>query len=63
MSKHIILDYDEYLRMSGWAQKYLEISEYAKIPLNMLEGHRLDKDTSYLYLKGILRKLGDDNAD
>ena len=63
MSKHIILDYDEYLRMSGWAQKYLEISEYAKIPLNMLEEHRLDKDTSYLYLKGILRKLGDDNAD
>lgn len=63
MSKQIIIDYDEYLRMSGWAQKYLEILEYAKIPLNMLEEHRLDKDTSYLYLKGILRKLGDDNAN
>lgn len=53
------MDYDEYLRVSGWAQKYLEVLEYAKIPLNMLKEHRLDKDTSYLHLKGILRKLGE----
>ena len=53
----IIIDYDEYLHISGWAQKYAEVLEYAQIPLNMLEEHRLDKDTSHLYLKGILRKL------
>ena len=62
-NKQIILDYDEYLQISGWAKKYLEVLEYAKIPLIMIENHRLDKDTSHLYLKGILRKLGDDNAD
>lgn len=63
MNKHIVLDYDEYLQISGWAQKYTEVLEYAQIPLNMLKEHRLDKDTSHLYLKGILRKLGDNNAN
>ena len=59
----IIIDYDEYLHISGWAQKYSEILEYVQIPLMLLEQHQLDKDTSYLYLKGILRKIGNENAN
>lgn len=61
--KQIIIDYDEYLQISGWADKYQEILEYAKIPLMLLEQNQLNKDTSYLHLHGILRKIGNENAD
>ena len=59
MNKHIILDYEEYLEISGWAQKYLEIREYLDLPLKLFEKDLINEENAGIYLRQLLRKVKD----